>query len=115
VDLAFSGEADRSFPAVLEARRQGRPVAGIPGVLRPSAGEGTGHAGATTVLDLDEVPAPDYEPYYRQLRAHPATAAVSPTLLVETSRGCWWGVRSHCTFCGLNGATMAFRSKTPDR
>src|SRR6185312_11286331 len=73
VDLAFSGEADRSFPAVLVARRQGRPVAGIPGVLRPSAGERTGHAGATPVLALDEVPAPDYEPYYRQLRAHPAT------------------------------------------
>jgi hypothetical protein len=29
--------------------------------------------------------------------------------------GCWWGERSHCTFCGLNGATMAFRSKTPER
>jgi len=113
VDLAFSGEADRSFPAVLAARGQGRPVTGIPGVLHRSAG--SGQAGATTVLDLDEVPAPDYEPYYRQLRAHPATAAVSPTLLVETSRGCWWGARSHCTFCGLNGATMAFRSKTPDR
>jgi hypothetical protein len=34
---------------------------------------------------------------------------------METARGCWWGERQHCTFCGLNGATMAFRSKTPDR
>ena len=33
----------------------------------------------------------------------------------ETARGCWWGERQHCTFCGLNGATMAFRSKTPER
>jgi ribosomal peptide maturation radical SAM protein 1 len=36
---------------------------------------------------------------------------VLPTLLLETSRGCWWGAKSHCTFCGLNGGTMAFRSK----
>jgi ribosomal peptide maturation radical SAM protein 1 len=33
----------------------------------------------------------------------------------ETGRGCWWGAKHHCTFCGLNGATMAFRSKSPDR
>ena len=40
---------------------------------------------------------------------------MTPTLLVETARGCWWGERSHCTFCGLNGATMTFRSKSPER
>ena len=40
---------------------------------------------------------------------------VVPTLLFETSRGCWWGAKSHCTFCGLNGETMAFRSKSPRR
>jgi ribosomal peptide maturation radical SAM protein 1 len=33
----------------------------------------------------------------------------------ESSRGCWWGARQHCTFCGLNGETMAFREKSPDR
>jgi ribosomal peptide maturation radical SAM protein 1 len=33
----------------------------------------------------------------------------------ETSRGCWWGEKHHCTFCGLNGAAMAFRRKAPAR
>ena len=36
-------------------------------------------------------------------------------VVVETSRGCWWGAKHHCTFCGLNGDTMAFRSKSPAR
>jgi ribosomal peptide maturation radical SAM protein 1 len=36
-------------------------------------------------------------------------------LSFETSRGCWWGEVSHCTFCGLNGSNMAFRSKSPAR
>jgi ribosomal peptide maturation radical SAM protein 1 len=36
-------------------------------------------------------------------------------LFVETSRGCWWGERQHCTFCGLNGTSMAYRSKSPGR
>ena len=35
--------------------------------------------------------------------------------MCETSRGCWWGAKSHCTFCGLNGSTMAFRRKSPSR
>lgn len=34
---------------------------------------------------------------------------------METSRGCWWGQKHHCTFCGLNGTAMAFRSKTAAR
>jgi magnesium-protoporphyrin IX monomethyl ester (oxidative) cyclase len=36
-------------------------------------------------------------------------------LLLETSRGCWWGAKQHCTFCGLNGGAMAFRSKSAER
>ncbi len=115
VDLAFSGEADQSFPAVLRARAAGLPIAGIPGVTcRDDGGLGKPVA-ATAVRDLDSVPVPDYDPYFGQLQGRPSIASVSPTLLVETSRGCWWGAKSHCTFCGLNGGTMAFRSKSPGR
>jgi ribosomal peptide maturation radical SAM protein 1 len=34
---------------------------------------------------------------------------------METSRGCWWGAKHHCTFCGLNAEGMAFRSKSGPR
>ncbi len=40
---------------------------------------------------------------------------IDPLLFFETSRGCWWGQKHHCKFCGLNGATLAFRSKSPRR
>src|SRR5262249_46486845 len=33
-------------------------------------------------------------------------------LTVQAARGCWWGQRSHCTFCGLNGESMEFRHKS---
>jgi len=110
VDLAFSGEADQSFPAVLVARAAGEAVARIPGVLR----RGSKPARATSVAVLDDVPTPDFDPFFDQRAAGPVSG-VAPTLLAETARGCWWGERSHCTFCGLNGATMAFRSKSPER
>jgi ribosomal peptide maturation radical SAM protein 1 len=37
------------------------------------------------------------------------------SVLFESSRGCWWGAKKHCTFCGLNGTTMAFRQKSAER
>ncbi|MCW3100596.1 MAG: hpnR [Chthonomonadaceae bacterium] len=115
VDLAFSGEADESFPAVLEARREKRSVHGIRGVSANSRSRLAALAPAVRVPDLDSVPVPDYDAFFAQKNASPSVAGISSTLLVETARGCWWGERSHCTFCGLNGATMAFRSKTPER
>ena len=33
----------------------------------------------------------------------------------ESSRGCWWGQKHHCTFCGLNGMSIGFRQKTAER
>ena len=111
VDLAFSGEADQSFPAVLEARRRGDPVMGIPGVIVP----GGGRHGLATTHDMDSVPVPDYEPFFSEREGRPALGGRHVTLIMETARGCWWGERSHCTFCGLNGSTMAFRSKSPER
>lgn len=35
-----------------------------------------------------------------------------PMLLFEGSRGCWWGAKTQCTFCGLNGSTISFRAKS---
>ncbi len=100
VDLVFSGEADVSFPATLVARRHG---------------SGGPAAPAGTLAELDELPLPEFDAFFEQLRSLPSLAETTPQLVVETARGCWWGERSHCTFCGLNGSTMAFRSKSPQR
>jgi ribosomal peptide maturation radical SAM protein 1 len=115
VDLVFSGEADESFPAVLQARRQGRGVEGLRGVTASARNGVAAFSPAEPIREMDSIPVPDYDDFFEQLHASSSSSGISPTLLVETARGCWWGERSHCTFCGLNGATMAFRSKTPDR
>jgi ribosomal peptide maturation radical SAM protein 1 len=57
---------------------------------------------------------PDFDPWMRDRQASTA-AALPATMLVETGRGCWWGAKSHCTFCGLNGGSLAFRVKSPRR
>ncbi|MFN0109409.1 MAG: RiPP maturation radical SAM C-methyltransferase [Blastocatellia bacterium] len=70
---------------------------------------------AAAVENMDALPYPNYDDYFRQLSATSFHSKVQPNLLLETARGCWWGAKHHCTFCGLNGQTMAFRSKSADR
>lgn len=99
IDYVCSGEADESFVPLLR-----RILDGAAPVRQVIEG--------APVEDLDNLPYPDFDDYFAQ----PAAVGDSPRqLAVETARGCWWGAKRHCTFCGLNGATMAYRSKSPDR
>src|SRR4030095_16127246 len=73
--------------------------------------------GAEQTGALDETPLPRFEEYFDRLaKTSFATELDADVQLVyESARGCWWGAKSHCTFCGLNGSSMAFRSKSPAR
>jgi ribosomal peptide maturation radical SAM protein 1 len=67
------------------------------------------------IRDMRTVFAPDYADFFATLRPLQA-AGILPDwlpryLTMETSRGCWWGAKNHCSFCGLNGEGMAFREK----
>jgi len=66
--------------------------------------------------DLESLPTPAYDDFFRAAGLQPSGKdAVHQWLPVEASRGCWWGEKVHCTFCGLNGDTMRFRAKTARR
>jgi ribosomal peptide maturation radical SAM protein 1 len=116
VDLVCSGEADHSFPELLAALRDGKALDDVGGmVYRDSDGATVATGPSAPIEDLDALPIPDFEPFFSALGESRAVDDVSPNLLLETARGCWWGAHSHCTFCGLNGASMSFRSKHPER
>jgi ribosomal peptide maturation radical SAM protein 1 len=118
VDLVCSGEAEESFPRLLQALAGGGEPAlfDIPGIVFRGAGGETITTGRTPLVrDLDRYPPPDFSDFRQALDRSSETSAVVPTWLLETSRGCWWGAKSHCTFCGLNGGSMAFRSKSAAR
>lgn len=115
IDFVCSGESDYSFPALVRALRDGTSTADLPGVVRRVDGESRAPAPADVVRQLDPLPDPDYDDYFAAIAATPFFQDLHPSLLIETARGCWWGAKSHCTFCGLNGATMAFRAKSAPR
>jgi ribosomal peptide maturation radical SAM protein 1 len=118
VDYACSGEAELSFPALVERVLGGGGEAGlegVPGIVFRRGGESVFTGAPPLTRDLDALPIPDFGDYFAALRESSAGSSISPMLLVETSRGCWWGAKAHCTFCGLNGSGMSFRSKSGRR
>jgi ribosomal peptide maturation radical SAM protein 1 len=120
VDYVCSGEAEESFPDLVRRVFARTPMNGkfapIPGIVYRDRNKGSVSSGSADMIrDMDALPVPDFSDYFHDLQQCTVSAPVAPTLLFETSRGCWWGAKSHCTFCGLNGGTMAFRSKSPRR
>lgn len=134
IDYVFSGHALVSFPQFVAALRDGDrdQMAGINGVLcrencksiaelpEEIALAAPGKIKSDVLLKGIDINAPerslskavdlDYDGYLKSYNAHFGSHRVDEIeLLFETSRGCWWGEKAHCTFCGLNGASMNFR------
>jgi len=105
IDYIFSGESEATFPEFVRA-----VLAGSPPANRIIEGQ--------PCQNMDALPTPDYSHYYEQRNRFLPRSRTSPEdteILFQTSRGCWWGEKLHCTFCGLNGEGMAFRQKSPGR
>jgi len=118
VDAAVVGEGDRAFPRLLSALASGGGLDGVPGLARRQDGQVKLTAPMPATDQLDDLPAPDYDEYFQRaedLGVLPRAGQRGVWLPIETARGCWWGAKHHCTFCGLNGTTLRFRSKSPGR
>jgi ribosomal peptide maturation radical SAM protein 1 len=115
IDYVCSGESENSFPGLVKSLSAGLAVTDLPGLVYRQNGESKLAAPPDRVHDMDRQPDPDYDDYFATLRSLSIGSQVHPSLLIESARGCWWGAKSHCTFCGLNGATLAFRAKSASR
>lgn len=117
IDVVCGGESDRTFVPVVRAIRDGGSLAAVAGVTwRTRKGETVcSDSGPDFVHELDTLPYPDHDDFVREFRTSTAAHRLTPQLTIETSRGCWWGQKHHCTFCGLNGLGMTYRRKSPDR
>ncbi|WP_439533919.1 RiPP maturation radical SAM C-methyltransferase [Polymorphobacter sp.] len=117
LDHILQGEVDHGLVALINAHGDETMLAQIPGLLfRPHAGA-PAQRGPASVPEsrLAALPTPDYADYLETLDRLGISEARDLTLALETSRGCWWGAKSHCTFCGLNANGIGYRTKDADR
>jgi ribosomal peptide maturation radical SAM protein 1 len=117
LDYVVAGEGDIVFPALLDDIANGSHVR-LPGVRRHARADPPPAPDAQRPDVLDRLPTPDYRDYFTWLERFDRARLLGRTpvrLPVEFSRGCWWGQKHHCTFCGLNALGMAYRSKSGSR
>lgn len=67
--------------------------------------------------DLDGLDCPDYTSFFAQARASEFSDEVDKfgIVLYEGSRGCWYGKKNHCTFCGIRAVDHTYRTVSPAR
>jgi len=116
IDYVFSGPALKSFPAFIEAvlageRERCEQIRGI--FTRDNVAHPPSIIGEE--VDINENAELNYKPFLQSMRTYFPNREIRPILVFETSRGCWWGEKAHCTFCGLNGLTMNYRSMRPEK
>jgi len=114
VNCVFLAEADEVLPEYLERLYGGKTYGDLPGLAIGGRRTPT----AVLVADLDSLPVPDFSDYFasrRELESAGFDLGQVHSLPFEASRGCWWGQKQHCTFCGLNTEGMSYRRKSAER
>ncbi len=116
LDYVFSGPALISLPkfvkACMEDEGTRNAIRGVYSKQNVTNAIGS-YESLGEELDINQYVPLDYSSFLDTLDRNFSRQDISPVLLFETSRGCWWGQKAHCTFCGLNGGTMAYRSMEP--
>ncbi len=130
LDFVASGEADGYFGPLCQTLLRGGIEAALPelpagvwgphhrqaqaAALRADAAHVDG-APIVRVENMDDSPIPNYDDYFRALsEAEILGEHIRPALPFQTARGCWWGEKTHCTFCGISRTAMKFRGKSGD-
>jgi len=123
VDYVVSGEVDSFISELcqmlLKHKRNTKSEDLPKGVFGPihrktgyPVGDNSDKLPVAITASLAGLPAPDYDDYFDELYCSSFQNLIFPAISFEMSRGCWWG---QCTFCGLSGCRVSFRSKPADQ
>jgi radical SAM superfamily enzyme YgiQ (UPF0313 family) len=105
VDVVVRGPGEKALVSIARALRTNRPIQTSVSVLaRGFSNEALPDGSHLPEIDLDQLPIPDSDEYFQQIEGAEFYDEViqgkDPPF--EAGRGCWWGAKHHCTFCGLN-------------
>jgi ribosomal peptide maturation radical SAM protein 1 len=115
IDAIARGDGEVTILDLAHASVGTRPLSGVSNaVIRDGTRIVATSAGGDPVV-MDEVPAPDYDDFFHdieRLKDDHGIAIEVGVLPLEFSRGCWWGTKHHCVFCGIDDETMRYRHRS---
>lgn len=114
IDVVVRRECDGFVSDLFARLLDERPLDGLP-VCQRTEGRAVIGPQPPIFTRLNDLPYPDYDDYFTQLDTRPFAEQIRVNIVFESSRGCWYGEKHQCTFCGLNGGTIGFRVKSAGR
>ena len=117
IDYVVVGEGEEVFLPLVKHILTGKEDIIPPGVAHRQDGQIHLTPHSKLFTDFQWMGPPDYDDYFESLKEleTQGSTGLNRILLYEGSRGCWWGEKHHCTFCGLNAQAMQFRAKSPEQ
>lgn len=123
IDASSTGEADNVIVELCQALLEGRVPKGLQGILyREIQGGDLQSDVPHQAIDgktMDSLPVPDFDDFFQEAKrvGYFNDSGWLERILIpfESARGCWWGQKQHCTFCGLNGDGMNYRSRSAEK
>lgn len=119
IDVIVFGEGEDRISQLALASSNREALSKVAGIMyRDENGNLQTTPPRPTKMNLDESPVPDYDDFLNdvaRLDREELVEITFETLPVESSRGCWWGQVSHCTFCGIDDDSMRYRYKSAEQ
>lgn len=114
VDVVVRTEGEIVFPELIQRWRAGTSISGIEGICyRSGKGEIINEPNGALFQNNTPRPFLNYDPYFAKIHQYGLMKGLNPIMSFESSRGCWWGEKSQCSFCGLH-EIMKYRPKKQD-
>lgn len=102
VDFAVHGEAEVILPKLVEALNGERDAGEVPGISWRRDGMIVTNERAKLHALSRERNSLDFDSYFNRVADNKLLTAHGVWIPFESSRGCWYGEKAQCTFCGLN-------------
>lgn len=116
VDVIHRGDADLTIADLVNCIAQQQPLDKVPGLMWRDKSGLKSNERAPNLADMSTTPIPDYDDYFSTLYSTGYLTKKSiPMIPFEAARGCWYGEKNHCLFCGLNRAGIQFREKPAEQ
>ncbi len=118
IDAVCTGEGETTICELYEASVGERSLGDVRGIARrePTGAVTTTEPAPQT--DLNTLPVPNYDDFFDDIErlSLEHLVDVKPHVLpIENSRGCWWGAKSHCVFCGIRDSDLVYRARDAEQ
>lgn len=118
VDVVCIGEGELVIEALARASTGETSLANVPGILYRRADQSIHATEVPPLVDMNSVPVPNYDDFFVDLDTLSNVYKIDVDvnyLPIDNSRGCWWGQKRHCVFCGIHEDDLVYRFRDAER